>query len=185
MEVKDGRYAHGDAPPNVVLDTGTLIRGPRAFARFKSTRTLALVVGKNCTLDGVHFALNPDARLTIGDDCAFSGSLILVEAEITIGNRVVIGWNAVLSDSDFHPIDPDERRLDAIACSTLPEGPRRHYASKPVVIGDDVFVGHNATVLKGVTIGAGAFIEPGAMVTRDIPPGARVLGNPAIVVTEA
>ena len=53
------------------------------------------------------------------------------------------------------------------------------------MIDDDVWIGPNATILKGVRIGAGAWIEPGSMVTRDVPPGARVMGNPAQVIGEA
>jgi acetyltransferase-like isoleucine patch superfamily enzyme len=53
-----------------------------------------------------------------------------------------------------------------------------------VIIEDDVWIGPNVTILKGVRIGAGAFIEPGSLVTRDVPPRARVLGNPAQVVGE-
>jgi acetyltransferase-like isoleucine patch superfamily enzyme len=53
-----------------------------------------------------------------------------------------------------------------------------------VIIEDDVWIGPNATILKGVRIGAGAFIEAGAMVTHDVPPRARVLGNPAQIVGE-
>jgi acetyltransferase-like isoleucine patch superfamily enzyme len=53
---------------------------------------------------------------------------------------------------------------------------------KPVLIEDDVYVGPNATILKGVRIGAGSFIEAGALVTRDVPPRSRVIGNPARIV---
>lgn len=58
------------------------------------------------------------------------------------------------------------------------------FISKMVVVDDDVFVGPLVAVLKGVHIGRGAFIEPGAVVTRDVPPGARVLGNPATVIEQ-
>ncbi len=51
--------------------------------------------------------------------------------------------------------------------------------SKPVIIEDDVWIGFNATVLKGVRIGAGAVIQPGALVTEDVPAGITVSGNPA------
>jgi acetyltransferase-like isoleucine patch superfamily enzyme len=50
------------------------------------------------------------------------------------------------------------------------------------VIGDDVFVGMEALVLKGVTIGDGAVVGAGAVVTQDVPPRAVVAGNPAQVV---
>ena len=178
-----GRWASGTIPPNVIVGDDSLITGPKAFARFRGTRQPALVIGAACTLDGVHFAINPPGFVAIGDGCAFYGSVLLCELEIRIGNHVFMGWNATISDSDFHPTEVAERHADVLACSPLHPGlPRRAYPSRPVVIGDDVYIGHSATVLKGVTIGDGAFIEPGAMVSKDVPPRARVLGNPAKVV---
>lgn len=170
-------------PSSVTLGNGTLITGPKAFSRYRAEKMDSLTIGQLCTMDGVHFALGREGRVTIGDGCAFYGCLLLCEKEIRIGRYVVMGWNVVICDSDFHPTEPAERMLDVIACSPLADGrPRRAYPSKPVIIGDDVFIGHAATVLKGVTIGDGAWIEPGAMVTRDVPPGMRVLGNPAQMV---
>ncbi len=178
-----GRWASGELPANVVLGEDSLITGPKAFARFRSTREPALVIGRGCTLDGAHFAINPAGQVTIGDACAFYGSVLLCELEIRIGHHVYLGWNTTLSDSDFHPTEVAERHADVLACSTLGEGlARRPYPSRPIVIGNDVYIGHNATVLKGVTIGDGAFIEPGAMVSKDVPPRARVIGNPAKVI---
>ncbi len=178
-----GRWASGMLPSNVILGEDSLITGPKAFARFRSTREPALVIGRACTLDGVHFAINPEGQVSIGEACAFYGSVLLCELEIRIGHHVYLGWNATLSDSDFHPTEVAERHEDVLACSPLGDGlARRAYPSRPIVIGNDVYIGHNATVLKGVTIGDGAFIEPGAMVSKDVPPRARVLGNPAMVV---
>jgi acetyltransferase-like isoleucine patch superfamily enzyme len=96
---------------------------------------------------------------------------------------VVIGWNATLADTDFHPIAPAERIADAIACSPLGAGrPRPEIARRPVIIEDDVWIGPNATILKGVRLGAGSWIEAGSLVTRDVPPRSRVLGNPAQII---
>lgn len=182
-EVQAGRWFNGPLPKNVILGDYTLINGLKAFSRFRSQRDPALVIGSGCSLDGVHFAINPDGQVTIGDNCAFFGSVILCEKDVRIGNHVYLGWNVVISDSDFHPTEVAERHADVLACSPLGEGlARRPYPSRPVVIGDGVYIGHNATVLKGVTIGDGAFIEPGSMVVHNIPAGARVIGNPAKVV---
>ena len=110
---------------------------------------------------------------------------MLCELELRIGNYVVIGWNATLADTDFHPLSPAERIADALACSPLGRGrPRPEIARKPVVIEDDVWIGPNATILKGVRIGAGAWIEAGSLVTREVPPHSRVLGNPAQIIAQ-
>lgn len=109
--------------------------------------------------------------LRVGRDCGFTGAVLVAQERIEIGDRVLLGANAVITDTDFHPLDPAERRLH-------PERGR----SAPVVIEDDVFVGMQAVVLKGVTIGRGAVVGACAVVTRDVPPYAIVAGNPARVV---
>ncbi len=180
-----GQWLDGKLPANVRLGEDSVIKGDQAFHRFRSTRNPALVVGQHSTMDGVHFALGTDARVDIGDYCFFSNAILLCEQELRIGNYVVIGWNATIADTDFHPLSPAARIQDAIACSPLGKGRARPpITTRPVIIEDDVWIGPNATILKGVHIGAGAFIEPGALVTRAVPPRARVLGNPAQVVGE-
>ena len=178
-----GRWLDGALPGNVRLGADTVLKGDDAFHRFRSKCEPALVIGDHCTMDGVHFALGEAARVEIGAYCYFSNAILLCEEELRVGNYVVIGWNATIADSDFHPISPAARIQDARACSHLGKGLMRPpIATKPVVIKDDVWIGPNVTILKGVEIGAGAFIEAGALVTRSIPPRARVLGNPAQVV---
>lgn len=116
----------------------------------------------------------------VGNYCYFTNMVLLCELEVSIGNYVMIGWNACIADTDFHPLAPAERIADAIACSPLGKGrPRPPIIKRPVIIEDDVWIGPNVTVLKGVRIGAGAWIEAGSLVTRDVPPGMRVMGNPA------
>ena len=180
-----GRWTNGDLPPNVRLGQNSLITSDYAFKRFRSRQALALQIGAHCTMDGVHFAIGEEGRIEIGNYCYFTNAVLLCELELRIGSYVVIGWNATIADTDFHPADPAERIADAIACSPLGGGrPRPPIARLPVVIEDDVWVGPNATILKGVRLGAGALIEAGALVTRDVPPRARVLGNPAQIIGE-
>ncbi len=182
-KLKQGKWLDGKLPVNVRLGADTVLRGDHAFHRFRSHKKPALIIGRHCTMDGVHFALSEAARVEIGDYCCFSNSLLMCELEIRIGNYVVMGWNATIADSDFHPISPAQRIADAIACSPLGNvRARPPLVVKPVVIEDDVWIGPNATILKGVRIGAGSFIEPGALVTRDVPPHSRVMGNPAQII---
>jgi acetyltransferase-like isoleucine patch superfamily enzyme len=109
--------------------------------------------------------------LTIGDDFGMTGGSIVCEAQITIGNRVNIGCNSIITDTDFHPLDPVERQ-------TFP----LNGATAPITLADDVFIGMQVLILKGVTIGKNAVIGAGSVVTRDIPPNSIAAGNPARVL---
>ena len=176
-------WSHGVLPENVRAGAGTLFSGEVAFKRFRSRRLPALIVGRHCTMDGVQFALGDDGVVEIGDYCYFTNAVLLCELALRIGNYVVIGWNTTIADTDFHPLAPALRIADAIACSPLGQGRARPpIAKREVVIEDDVWIGPNATILKGVRVGAGSFIEPGALVTKDVPPRSRVGGNPAAVI---
>jgi acetyltransferase-like isoleucine patch superfamily enzyme len=172
-------------PANVRLGPNTLVTSDYAFKRFRSRRSPGLVIGAQGTMDGVHFAVGEDGFAEIGDYCYFTNAVVLCELEVWIGNYVVIGWNATIADTDFHPLAPAERIADAVACSPLGKGRARpEVVRRPVVIEDDVWIGPNATILKGVRIGTGAFVEAGALLTRDVPARARVLGNPAQIIGE-
>jgi acetyltransferase-like isoleucine patch superfamily enzyme len=180
-----GKWTHGPLPSNVRVGPGTLITGELAFKRFQSRESLALALGSQCTMDGVHFDLGIKGKVRVGDFCYFTNAVLLCELEMQIGNYVVIGWNTTLADTDFHPIAPAERIADAIACSPLGKGhPRPTITPRPIIIEDNVWIGPNATILKGVRIGAGAWIEPGSLITKDVPPRARMMGNPAQIIGE-
>ena len=183
--LEPGRWTDGKLPENVLLGPNTRLMGNHIFRQFRSRVNPALTIGAHCTMDGVHFALGKEARVEIGDYCYFTNAMLLCELELRIGSYVVLGWSVAIADTDFHPIDPAERIADVIALSPLGKGrPRPELVRRPVVIEDDVWIGPNATILKGVHIGSGAFIEAGALVTRDVPPRARVLGNPARIIGE-
>jgi acetyltransferase-like isoleucine patch superfamily enzyme len=172
-------------PPNVLIGEGSVLTGEDVFRRFFSERDPAIVIGARSHLQDVQLALGKRAVFSVGD-CVFAAHMIvLAEQEIRLGNRVFVSFNVVIADTDFHPIDPAQRMADAIAVSPLAHGRARPaIATAPVIIEDDVWLGANVTILKGVRIGAGAFVEPGSLVTRDVPSRARVLGNPAQVIGE-
>jgi acetyltransferase-like isoleucine patch superfamily enzyme len=171
-------------PPNVVLGSGSAIvadeitqRG--VFPRFRSLKSPALEIGSDTIADGVAFNLGEAAFVKIGNGCRLDDAYLISELEIIIGDRVIVGWHATLVDSDLHPVSPVEREIDVRAISPKGDGKRIMGRSSPISIGDDVWIGPLAVVLKGVTIGAGAIIEPGAVVVHDVPPGTRMMGNPA------
>lgn len=113
------------------------------------------------------------ATLTIGDDFGMTGGSIVVDEQVNIGNRVWVGANTIIADTDFHPIDPDIRKVRPLDANTA-----------PIIIDDDVFIGMNCLILKGVTIGERSVIGAGSIVTRDVPPLAIVAGNPARVIRQ-
>lgn len=114
------------------------------------------------------------ATLVIGDGFGMTGGAIVCAESIQIGARVWLGANTVITDTDFHPLDPHERLKNPSAGQTA-----------PVNIADDVFIGMQVLILKGVSIGAGAVIGAGSVVSRDIPAGAVAAGNPARVLRES
>lgn len=111
------------------------------------------------------------ARIVIGDNVGMTGATIVAAELIQIGDRVQIGANTTIVDTDFHPLDAAQRQVDFQA--------GKH---APVVIEEDVFIGMNSLVLKGVRIGAGAAIGAGSVVTKDVPARAVAAGNPAKVI---
>jgi acetyltransferase-like isoleucine patch superfamily enzyme len=111
---------------------------------------------------------SPQACIRIGNDVAITAATIVAAERVEIGDRTVIGANVSIVDTDFHP-------LEARARFEEPEGG----ASAPIYIEEDVFIGMNALILKGVRLGKGCIVGAGSLVTKDVPAGAIVGGNPA------
>jgi len=116
-----------------------------------------------------------EGSIEIGDDSGMSGTVLSSRSRIVVGDRVNLGGGVRVFDHDFHALDPLDRRD--------PVRDKANARTFPVEIGDDVFVGAHAMILKGVHIGAASVIGAGAVVTlREVPPGSVVAGNPARVV---
>jgi acetyltransferase-like isoleucine patch superfamily enzyme len=111
------------------------------------------------------------AVIRLGAHCGLTGSTIVAETSVWLGDRVFVGSNVTITDTDFHPLDASVRQ----------QTPNRGETA-PIIIEDDVFVGMNSLVLKGVTIGHGAVIGAGSVVTRDVPAGVIAAGNPARII---
>ena len=109
------------------------------------------------------------AVIEIGN-AGLSGSSICATKRIVIGDYSGLGANSHVYDTDFHVLDPIQRRNQ--------KGISDAQAS-PVTIGNDVWIAMGALILKGVTIGDGAVIAAGSVVTDDVPPRGLYGGNPA------
>ena len=136
----------------------------RPGASFHVGGRVALQRGVRIVVDSGRLSIGP------GTNVNGLGTKILCAESVTIGAGCTFSWEVQVLDNDFHAITVDGTQQPSKA---------------PVVIGDRVWVGTRAVILKGVTIGDGAIVAAGAVVTKDVPPGAIVAGLPAKVVGRA
>lgn len=127
-----------------------------------------LVMGERVRIFGTtvpfEVAVDRGARLTIGAGTFINyGVSIGVTESVAIGSECQIGQYAIINDNDYHEIADKRRRPP----------------SRPVVIGDRVWLGARVIVTKGVTIGDDAVIGAGSVVTRDVPARCIAAGVPA------
>lgn len=122
-------------------------------------------------LEGSLF-LARNAKLDIGDNVGLSSVCIEAHTHIKIGNNVKIGACSVVLDSNSHSLDYMDRRLPDT------DKPKE----SPIYIEDDVWIGMNCLILKGVTIGAKSIIASGSVVTKSIPPNCIAGGTPCKVI---
>lgn len=115
------------------------------------------------------------ANLVLGNNVGISQTVLFAYgADITIGNNVLMGGGVKIYSTDFHSLDYINRR------KTETDGPNRK--SAPVFIGNDVFIGAGAIILKGVSIGDRSIIGAGSVVTKSIPSDCIAAGNPCNVI---
>jgi len=126
------------------------------------SRTTSNKVGLSCPC--MLSTISKQAVLSIGNDCGFSGTRIWVAKMVVIGSNVRCGANTFITDSDAHTDDP------------------RAGHDAPVHIDDNVWLGANVIVLKGVHIGENTIIGAGSVVTHDIPANVVAAGNPCKVI---
>ena len=134
---------------------------------------LRLIIGDDVTMFGqstLSGAKVFDApTLTVGNHTHLGHQLIInVGCDVTIGKRVLSADRVTIMSYDGHPTDPGQRHLPAPPAS-----------SRKIVIGDNVWIGINSVILKGVTIGEGSVIAAGSVVTTRVPPNSLAMGNPA------
>src|SRR4051794_33699511 len=139
--------------------------------------TLIWLIGEDSTFEtegvvmvaeGVQINVGGGGRVRVRDGTHINpNTRILCTDSIEIGERCAISWSVQIIDFDGHEIVNPPRPSKA-----------------PIRIGNDVWIGARATVLKGVEIGDGAIVAAGAVVTGPVPARALVAGNPARVIRE-
>ena len=148
--------------------------------RFILERGADMYVGPDAEIyfgRGVHFRRDFTGRfhghLTIGDGVFFSrGCYVAVYSRLTIGNNCKFGERVSIHDEN-HVVGRGPEPIVA-----------RGFVAEPIVIGNNVWVGANASILQGVRIGDNFVIGANAVVTHDVPANALAVGIPARVVRE-
>lgn len=117
--------------------------------------------------------LRPGATLTVGEKTRIHGSCLTCYDKIEIGKRCLIAANTQIMDAGGHRISEEDvsRRIENIGFDT-----------KPVLIGDDVWIGLNCIILPGSRIGRGSVIAAGSVVSGEIPEMVIAGGVPAKVI---
>jgi acetyltransferase-like isoleucine patch superfamily enzyme len=174
-------------PPNVDFGEGFYCESAQVFRFLKSKQPGAVRIGNHVSVyAGCSFSIGPNGSCAIGDFTLLNGALIMAEERIEIGSHCLISWNVGIADSDFHPLEPAQRVTDAQALAPFfkDRPPRPKLATAPVKIADNVWIGMNAVILKGVTIGENSVVAAGAVVTKSVAADVVVAGNPAQVVRQ-
>lgn len=106
-----------------------------------------------------------NAKLVLNSGYCNGFVQIICTDKVEIGEDVAIARDVIIRDTDSHEIIAENHKVTA-----------------PVIIGNHVWIGTRAIIMKGVTVGDGAVIAAGAVVTKDVPPKTIVAGVPAKVI---
>jgi acetyltransferase-like isoleucine patch superfamily enzyme len=172
-------HRYCSAADNVEFAPQTIIHNP--FARD------AVRVGSNTLFMGEINVISGAAKIRIGDWCFIGlGAKLWAMESIDIGDRVFISHGVQVFDNNSHSMSAGERHarfkeLRTVGRHSEPEA----VAHRPISIEDDVWIGFNCAIMKGVTVGRGAIVGAGSVVTHDVAAYSVVVGNPARVVGEA
>jgi acetyltransferase-like isoleucine patch superfamily enzyme len=147
----------------------TIGRDVQIRGRVRLRRGVTVVLGDRCRLNKLVRFAGP-GEVTVGADCLLNGSWIGCWTTVTVGARSLLS-DCELVDNTFHNLDPARRH----------EPPAAHTRA-PITVGDNVWIGGGALVLKGVTIGRDAVVGAATVVREDVPAGVVVIGNPQQIV---
>ena len=157
---------------NKSWDDERMIRN-RQVGSLYIAKDASLIIDSFDAYTGCRINVNAGAKLTLGSGYMNHDCVIDCFDSISVGHHVVISERVVLRDSDNHQVCHLSKSGEV---SDLPS------LTAPIVIEDQVWIGMNVIILKGVTIGEGSIIAAGSVVTRDIPSHCLAAGVPAKVI---
>ena len=146
----------------------------------------AISLGMNTVSAGELLVYADSGRIKVGDHCFIGAeSRIWSAASIKIGNRVLISHNVNIHDSIAHSLSARQRHEHFKSIFVEKKSDIGNVPANAIVIEDDVWIGFNAIIMRGVTIGRGAIIGSGAIVTKDVAPFTIVGGSVATPIGQS
>ncbi len=159
---------HSTGLPQIKNEGSIVLKGPLFMTNKANKATLG--INRRCKLN-----VYKNASLEINGPLSMSNTTIVATKHIRFGSNVMIGGGTFIVDSDFHSMDYNNWGT-----------PNDEFLMKrqDVIIGNNVFIGMNSIILKGVSIGDGAIIAAGAVVSKSIPANEIWGGNPAKFISK-
>lgn len=144
------------------------------YTQVKLRQNSELILCSNTTIcPGAYISVAEGKTLTIKTNVYISpGVSIITTHGLTIGKNVLMGHNVTIMDFDGHPI------------FSIHDNKKINENSIKIIIEDNVWIGMNSTILKGVTLGKGSIIGANSVVTKNVLPNTLVAGNPAKKIKE-
>lgn len=146
----------------------------------------AITIGKHSVIAGNLLVFAEGGQIFIGEYCFVGSSTrIWSSAEVRIGNRVLISHNVNIHDTMSHSLSAGDRHEHFKRMFLSKRLDTEGVPKSPIVIEDDVWIGYNASIMRGVRIGKGAVISSGVMVNKDVPAYTIISGAAGIAVGPA
>jgi acetyltransferase-like isoleucine patch superfamily enzyme len=174
-------------PGNIEFGEGFYCESAQVFRKLRSTKPRAVVIGKHVSCyAGCSFSIGEAGQCTIGDFTLLNGALIWQKKRLRSDRTALFPGTSGSPTLIFIPSIPPNawstRKLWRLISKDRPPRPKLRPA--PVKNADNVWIGMNAVILKGVTIGENCVVAAGSVVTKNVEPNTVVAGNPAVVVKQ-
>ena len=172
---------------NIIIDPTAHIDTAFSFDLCRSELPVAIELGRGSqVLSGTMLDVGQQGRVKVGNCSMLNACWLIADSEIIIGDYTMMSWSVVIMDSYRFSRNREQRRrqLKELSLNTGRKAPTSVAAARPVLIGNNVWIGFEACILPGVKVGDGALIGARSVVIEDVPPYTIVAGNPARVVRQ-